>query len=141
MYKRQAFYRNEVKGFIRYEIIGFSQGLGIYQYNNVENVEMDGLELSYKKELSANLSFKTALAISKGEEIEKGIRTPMIETDPRELILGLDWNSSNEKFGLQALYSLTSKSKDNLDAVCLNNSCTPRAVSYTHLTLPTIYSV
>ena len=124
-----AFYRNEVKGFIRYEIIGFSQGLGIYQYNNVENVEMDGLEFSYKKELSANLSFKTALAISKGEEIEKGIRTPMIETDPRELILGLDWNSSNEKFGLQALYSLTSKSKDNLDAVCLNNSCTPRVTT------------
>ena len=41
-----TFYRNEVKGFIRYEIIGFSQGLGIYQYQNAENVEIDGLEFS-----------------------------------------------------------------------------------------------
>ena len=30
-----ALYRNKVDGFIRYEVIGFSQtGLGIYQYNN-----------------------------------------------------------------------------------------------------------
>ena len=121
-----AFYRNEVKGFIHYEIIGFSQGLGIYQYQNAENVEIDGLEFSYNKELSDNLSIKAAFAMGNGEEIEGGKRTPMIEIDPNELILGLDWTSSDEKLGLQALYSLSGKSKDNLEPVCLNNSCSPR---------------
>ena len=121
-----AFYRNEVKGFIHYEIIGFSQGLGIYQYQNAENVEIDGLEFSYNKELSDNLSIKAAFAMGNGEEIEGGKRTPMIEIDPNELILGLDWTSSDEKLGLQALYSLSGKSKENLEPVCLNNSCSPR---------------
>ena len=121
-----TFYRNEVKGFIHYEIIGFSQGLGIYQYQNAENVEIDGLEFSYNKELSDNLSLKTALAMANGKEIEEGEEVPMIEIDPKELILGLNWTSSNEKFGLQALYSLSGKSKDNLEPVCLNNSCSPR---------------
>jgi len=121
-----AFYRNEVKGFIHYEIIGFSQGLGIYQYQNAENVEIDGLEFNYNKELSDNLSIKAAFAMGNGEEIEGGKRTPMIEIDPNELILGLDWTSSDEKLGLQALYSLSGKSKDNLEPVCLNNSCSPR---------------
>ena len=121
-----AFYRNKVKGFIHYEIIGFSQGLGIYQYQNAENVEIDGLEFSYNKELSDNLSIKAAFAMGNGEEIEGGKRTPMIEIDPNELILGLDWTSSDEKLGLQALYSLSGKSKDNLEPVCLNNSCSPR---------------
>ena len=121
-----AFYRNEVKGFIHYEIIGFSQGLGIYQYQNAENVEIDGLEFSYNKELSDNLSIKAAFAMGNGEEIEGGKRTPMIEIDPNELILGIDWTSSDEKLGLQALYSLSGKSKDNLEPVCLNNSCSPR---------------
>ena len=121
-----AFFRNEVKGFIHYEIIGFSQGLGIYQYQNAENVEIDGLEFSYNKELSDNLSIKAAFAMGNGEEIEGGKRTPMIEIDPNELILGLDWTSSDEKLGLQALYSLSGKSKDNLEPVCLNNSCSPR---------------
>ena len=121
-----TFYRNEVKGFIRYEIIGFSQGLGIYQYQNAENVEIDGLEFSYNKELSDNLSLKTALAMANGKEIAEGKEVPLIEVDPREFILGLNWTSSNEKFGLQALYSLSGKSKDNLEPVCLNNSCSPR---------------
>ena len=121
-----TFYRNEVKGFIHYEIIGFSQGLGIYQYQNAENVEIDGLEFSYNKELSDNLSLKTALAMANGKEIEEGEEVPMIEIDPKELILGLNWTSSNKKFGLQALYSLSGKSKDNLEPVCLNNSCSPR---------------
>ena len=121
-----TFYRNEVKGFIRYEIIGFSQGLGIYQYQNAENVEIDGLEFSYNKELSDNLSLKTALAMANGKEIAEGKEVPLIDVDPGEFILGLNWTSSNEKFGLQALYSLSGKSKDNLEPVCLNNSCSPR---------------
>tara|TARA_B100000686_G_scaffold32725_1_gene34277 strand:+ start:57146 stop:59338 length:2193 start_codon:yes stop_codon:yes gene_type:complete len=121
-----TFYKNKVKGFIHYEIIGFSQGLGIYQYQNAENVEIEGLEFSYKKDLSNNLSIKSAFALSKGDQIEEGKRSPMIEIDPKELILGLDWTSIDEKFGLQVIYSLSGKSKDNLEPVCLNNSCSPR---------------
>ena len=64
--------------------------------------------------------------MSNGNEIEEGEEVPMIEIDPKELILGLNWTSSDEKFGLQALYTLSGKSKDNLEPVCLNNSCSPR---------------
>ena len=120
-----AIYRSEVEGFIHPEIIGFNRGLGIYQYQNAENVDIQGIEFDYERSLTEQLSFNLAAAISSGDLFEEKEKHPLPEIDPRELILGLNWIPS-DKFSLQAMFSISGKSEDNLEEVCLNNDCWPR---------------
>lgn len=120
-----AMYRSEVEGFIHPEVIGFSRGLGIYQYQNAENVEIQGIEFDYERSLTEQLSFNLAAAISSGDLFEDNEKHPLPEIDPRELVLGFNWIPS-DKFSLQAMFTLSSKSEDNLEEVCLNNDCWPR---------------
>ena len=120
-----AMYRSEVEGFIHPEAVGFSRGLGIYQYQNAENVEIQGIEFDYERSLTEQLSFNLAAAISSGDLFEDNEKHSLPEIDPRELILGFNWIPS-DKFSLQAMFTLSSKSEDNLEEVCLNNECWPR---------------
>ena len=120
-----AMYRSEVEGFIHPEAVGFSRGLGIYQYQNAENVEIQGIEFDYERSLTEQLSFNLAAAISSGDLFEDNEKHSLPEIDPRELILGFNWIPS-DKFSLQAMFTLSSKSEDNLEEVCLNNDCWPR---------------
>ena len=130
-----AIYKNKVKDFINAEAIGFSPlGLVIYQYDNYERVDIKGLEFGYNKEVSERLSAKFALAVSSGED-DTG--ASMAEVDPKELIFGLDWISSDKKWGIQGLLNLVDKSKDGLKGVPTvgigqecgtpGNECTARA--------------
>tara|TARA_Y100001970_G_scaffold288855_1_gene417423 strand:+ start:94112 stop:96292 length:2181 start_codon:yes stop_codon:yes gene_type:complete len=121
-----AFYNSEVEGFIHPVVVGFTRGLGIYQYQNAENVDIQGMEFDYQRSLTDKLSFKLAVAISSGDLFEDNEKYPLPEIDPKELILGLNWIPEDDKFSLQALLTLVGKSKDNLEAVCVNNSCSPR---------------
>ena len=120
-----AMYRSEVEGFIHPEAVGFSRGLGIYQYQNAENVEIQGIEFDYERSLTEQLSFNLAAAISSGDLFEDNEKHSLPEIDPRELILGFNWIPS-DKFSLQAMFTLSGKSEDNLEEVCLNNDCWPR---------------
>ena len=120
-----AMYRSEVEGFIHPEAVGFSRGLGIYQYQNAENVEIQGIEFDYERSLTEEVSFNLAAAISSGDLFEENEKHPLPEIDPRELILGLNWIPS-DKFSLQAMLTISGKSEDNLEEVCLNNNCWPR---------------
>ena len=87
-------FKNRVKDFINAEAIGFSPlGLVIYQYDNHEGVEIEGLEFEYNREISQSLYAKFAVAISSGED-DAG--ESLAEVDPKEVIIGLDWISSNE---------------------------------------------
>ena len=120
-----AMYRSEVEGFIHPEAVGFSRGLGIYQYQNAENVEIQGIEFDYERSLTEQLSFNLAAAISSGDLFEDNEKHSLPEIDPRELILGFNWIPS-DKFSLQAMFTLSGKSEDSLEEVCLNNDCWPR---------------
>lgn len=120
-----AIYRSEVEGFINPQIVGFNRGLGIYQYQNADNVEIQGIEFDYKRSLNEQLSFNLAAAISSGDLFEDNAKYPLSAIDPRELILGLNWIPS-DMFSLQALLTIAGKSEDNLKEVCLNNDCWPR---------------
>lgn len=121
-----ALYQSEVNGFIHPEAIGFNRGLGIYQYQNAENVEIRGIEFDYERSLTEQLSLKLAIAISSGDLFEGNEKHPLPEVDPKELIFGLNWIPTNDKLSLQALLTLSGKSKENLEEVCLNNDCWPR---------------
>ena len=130
-------FKNRVKDFINAEAIGFSPlGLVIYQYDNHEGVEIEGIEFEYNREISQSLYAKFAVAISSGED-EAG--ESLAEVDPKEVIIGLDWISSNEKWGMQGLVNLVDSSKDDLKGVPTvgighecgtpGNECTPRATT------------
>ena len=130
-------FKNRVKDFINAEAIGFSPlGLVIYQYDNHESVEIEGLEFEYNREISQSLYAKFAVAISSGED-DAG--ESLAEVDPKEVIIGLDWTSSNEKWGMQGLVNLVDSSKDDLKGVPTvgighecgtpGNECTPRATT------------
>ena len=130
-------FKNRVKDFINAEAIGFSPlGLVIYQYDNHEGVEIEGIEFEYNREISQSLYAKFAVAISSGED-DAG--ESLAEVDPKEVIIGLDWISSNEKWGIQGLVNLVDSSKDDLKGVPTvgighecgtpGNECTPRATT------------
>ena len=130
-------FKNRVKDFINAEAIGFSPlGMVIYQYDNHEGVEIEGLEFEYNREISQSLYAKFAVAISSGED-DAG--ESLAEVDPKEVIIGLDWISSNEKWGMQGLVNLVDSSKDDLKGVPTvgighecgtpGNECTPRATT------------
>jgi len=134
-------YRSEVEGFIHPEVVGFNRGLGIYQYQNAENVEIQGIEFDYERNLTDKLSLKLALALSSGDLFEGVEKHPLPEIDPKELIVGLNWNSLDDKLAFQALLTVADNSKGNLEEVCINNSCSPRAQTsgYSLLDLFTTY--
>ena len=130
-------FKNRVKDFINAEAIGFSPlGLVIYQYDNHEGVEIEGIEFEYNREISQSLYAKFAVAISSGED---NAGESLAEVDPKEVIIGLDWISSNEKWGMQGLVNLVDSSKDDLKGVPTvgighecgtpGNECTPRATT------------
>ena len=130
-------FKNRVKDFINAEAIGFSPlGLVIYQYDNHEGVEIEGIEFEYNREISQSLYAKFAVAISSGED-DAG--ESLAEVDPKEVIIGLDWISSNKKWGMQGLVNLVDSSKDDLKGVPTvgighecgtpGNECTPRATT------------
>ena len=130
-------FKNRVKDFINAEAIGFSPlGLVIYQYDNHEGVEIEGIEFEYSREISQSLYAKFAVAISSGED-DAG--ESLAEVDPKEVIIGLDWISSNKKWGMQGLVNLVDSSKDDLKGVPTvgighecgtpGNECTPRATT------------
>ena len=130
-------FKNRVKDFINAEAIGFSPlGLVIYQYDNHEGVEIEGLEFEYNREISQSLYAKFAVAISSGKD-DAG--ESLAEVDPKEVIIGLDWISSNKKWGMQGLVNLVDSSKDDLKGVPTvgighecgtpGNECTPRATT------------
>ena len=130
-------FKNRVKDFINAEAIGFSPlGLVIYQYDNHEGVEIEGIEFEYNREISQSLYAKFAVAISSGKD-DAG--ESLAEVDPKEVIIGLDWISSNKKWGMQGLVNLVDSSKDDLKGVPTvgighecgtpGNECTPRATT------------
>ena len=129
-----AIYKNKVKDFINAEAIGFSPlGLVIYEYDNHEGVEIEGIEFEYGRNISENLKAKFAGSIGSGKN-EEG--EDIAEIDPKEVIIGLDWVSSNKKWGIQGLVNLVDSSKDGLEGVPTvgfahhcesSDECTPRA--------------
>ena len=129
-------FRNDIKGFIHAEVVGFSpQGLGVYQYRNADNAEVEGFEFTYRRDLNENISVQFSGSVTSGKEKHDGEgeheegEVDLAEIDPKEFVLGLNWNSSNKEWGMTGLMTLVDKSKDNLEPVCLNNSCTPRFVT------------
>ena len=66
-------FRNDIKGFIHAEVVGFSpQGLGVYQYRNADNAEVEGFEFTYRRDLNENISVQFSGSVTSGKEKHDG---------------------------------------------------------------------
>tara|TARA_B100001245_G_scaffold234818_1_gene221178 strand:+ start:719 stop:2905 length:2187 start_codon:yes stop_codon:yes gene_type:complete len=122
---KMSIYKNDYDDFIQTVLTGVSQtGLANYQYQNTEDADIHGIEFQYNRAITENimatLSFNQSVGDGNGES--------MNEVDPKEAILGLNWKSSNRKWGIQGMMTLVDKSKNDLSQVCEGQTCAPRAV-------------
>ena len=110
-----ALYDNEYENFIDSTMVGTSQmGLMIFESQNLTDVNIKGLELEVKKEISENLSTSFGLSMAKGEENGEDLTS----VDPDEAMVGLNWKSDSGKLNINSLITLVSEGPYNLPPSC-----------------------
>ena len=96
-----------------------AQGIVVYQYVNLNDAEIKGIEASYQTAISDNLLFKLGanrtFGTSDGEKL--------INISPSKAVLSLAWKSSNEKIKVNSLSSLVASSPSNLPPSCGRSGC------------------
>ena len=118
-----ALYDNGYDDFIDTEVVRrTAQGISIYQYKNLSSVDIKGLEFNLQANLGKNFKASFAFNISEGEE-EDG--TELLSVDPREALLGVVWNSLDEKLTISGYASAVGGSLDNLPPSCGRSGCNP----------------
>ena len=107
-----ALYDNGYDDFIDTEVVRRTvQGISIYQYQNLSSVDIKGLEFKLQANLADNIKASFAFNITEGEE-EDGAE--LLSVDPREALLGIVWNSLDEKLTISGYASAVGGSPDNL---------------------------
>ena len=118
-----ALYDNGYDDFIDTEVVRRTvQGISIYQYQNLSSVDIKGLEFKLQANLADNIKASFAFNITEGEE-EDGAE--LLSVDPREALLGIIWNSLNEKLIISGYASAVGGSPDNLPPSCGRSGCNP----------------
>jgi len=128
-----ALYDNEYDNFIDEIMTGTTQmGVMIFEYQNLNSVDIQGLELEVKKEVSDNLSARFGLSVANGEE--NG--SELTSMDPDEALVGLNWKSDSGKLSVNTLVTLVSQGPSNLapscdrSGVCTSQLELPGVVTY-----------
>jgi hemoglobin/transferrin/lactoferrin receptor protein len=118
-----AFYDNGYEDFIDTEVVRrTAQGISIYQYKNLSSVDIQGFEFNLEANLTENLKASFAFNVAEGEE-EDG--SELLSVDPREALLGVVWNSLDQRLTLSGYASAVGGSPDNLPPSCGRSGCNP----------------
>lgn len=112
-------YRN----FISQEIVG---GTGtvidpiLFQYVNLDRVEIKGLEGRLQWKLGAGFSTSAALAYAKGDVTDAaGDETPLITVDPIKIVAGLEYRAPSNDYGGQLILThAVQKANDRVAGLC-----------------------
>ena len=95
-----AFYDNDYKDFIDTQMTGFSQtGLMIFEYQNLEGVNIEGVEFQGNFAVTENLEMNFGLNKSTGTEQGQELTT----LDPDRAIIGLLWTSDTGNLTVDTL--------------------------------------
>ena len=117
-----AFYDNDYENFIDTYIKGRSpQGITLYEYGNLDEVEIKGVEFEMNADLSDNLQASLGFSVPDGNKNGE----QLVSIDSEEAILGLVWNSNNGKLKLSGYANITAGSHDNLPPSCGRGGCNP----------------
>ncbi|MCH2560425.1 MAG: TonB-dependent hemoglobin/transferrin/lactoferrin family receptor [Pseudomonadales bacterium] len=115
-----AAYDTDYENFIDTAVTGATpQGIVVYQYVNLNDAEIKGIEASYQTAISDHLLFKLGanrtFGTSDGEKL--------INISPSKAVLSLAWKSSNEKIKVNSLSTLVASSPSNLPPSCGRGGC------------------
>ena len=117
-----AFYDNDYENFIDTYIKGRSpQGITLYEYGNLDEVEIKGVEFEMNADLSDNLQASLGFSVPDGNKNGE----QLVSIDSEEAILGLVWNSNSGKLKLSGYANITAGSHDNLPPSCGRGGCNP----------------
>ena len=117
-----SFYDNEYDNFIDTYIKGRNQqGITLYEYGNMDEVEIKGVEFEMKSDINENLQASFGFSIPDGTKNGE----QLVSIDPEEAILGLAWNSNSGKLNLSGYANFTAGSHDNLPPSCGRSGCNP----------------
>ena len=117
-----SIYDNDYENFIDTYIKGRNQqGITLYEYGNLDEVEIKGVEFEMNADISDNLSASFGFSIPDGTKNGE----QLVSIDPEEAILGLFWNSSSGKLKLSGYANFTAGSHDNLPPSCGRGGCNP----------------
>ena len=118
-----AIYDNNYKDFIDTDIVRRNaQGISIYQYNNLNSVDIKGLEFRFNSSLSDNVRASFAFNITEGKE---GDGAELLSVDPREALIGVIWDSPDGKMSVSGYASAVAGSPDDLPPSCGRSGCSP----------------
>jgi len=73
----------------------------LYQYINLTQVKIKGLEGKLDLSAGNGLTGQLALSWAKGDSIRSGVSTPLASIDPLKLVVGIGWRDRAERFGGQ----------------------------------------
>ena len=115
-----AAYDTDYENFIDTAVTGATpQGIVVYQYVNLNDAEIKGIEASYQTAISDHLLLKLGanrtFGTSDGEKL--------INISPSKAVLSLAWKSSNEKIKVNSLSTLVASSPSNLPPSCGRGGC------------------
>ena len=117
-----SFYDNDYENFIDTYITGSSpQGITLYEYGNLDEVEIKGVEFEMNADLSDNLQASLGFSVPDGNKNGE----QLVSIDSEEAILGLVWNSNSSKLKLSGYANITAGSHDNLPPSCGRSGCNP----------------
>ncbi len=117
-----SFYDNDYENFIDTYITGRSpQGITLYEYGNLDEVEIKGVEFEMNADLSDNLQASLGFSVPDGNKNGE----QLVSIDSEEAILGLVWNSNSGKLKLSGYANITAGSHDNLPPSCGRSGCNP----------------
>jgi hemoglobin/transferrin/lactoferrin receptor protein len=76
---------------------------GRYQYINLANVRIRGVEGKTEVDLVAGLRFAASVSYSHADSKTNGVETPLASVEPLKWVAGLEWNGPASRYGAQLI--------------------------------------
>lgn len=116
-----SLYQNDYENFIDEVVVGFDSGILLYQDQNVERVEIEGIELSGQWRLSDQFELLGSLAKSRGDDLTAGV--PLDSVDPLTAVLGFRIMDAADSWNIETRLTLV----DDKDRVSSPDVVTARS--------------
>lgn len=101
---------------------------GLYQFVNLNQVRIRGLEGRAQAELGHGFRLNVAAAYARGTQETRGVKTPLDTVDPFKAVAGLSWRDADDRFGGQLIATHSAgKAQDRAGGTCGTTCFTPSA--------------
>ncbi len=93
---------------------------GVFQFVNLDEVDIAGVEGRVGVNFPNGLSFDAAFAYASGDVTSQGANFPLETIDPLEVVLGAGWRDPDNRFGIRAFLTMVSRisQEDSLGTSC-----------------------